>query len=262
MSDRLNSPPVFLLAFANDRNDQAQYLRNLPDELRQISGALDQAKSQGLCDYVSLANATLTEILDTFTKKEYRDRIAGFHFGGHANDFQLLLETNDGRVATADAAGLAAFLSRQLGLQLIFLNGCSTQRQVEALLDANIPMVIATSQAIKDDVAKEFASRFYRGLASGINVQAAYKEAEAAVRAQGDGNLRNLSWAGARPALDTIQEERWPWNLYIKKGAEIAGEWNLPEAVGNPFVRHPHSVARRSARRAFPVSQLVYASGR
>ncbi len=239
MSKQLSNPPVFLLAFANDRSDRAQYLRNLPEELREIRAALDQAKSQGLCDYVYLANATLTEILDTFTNSEYRNRIAGFHYAGHANDFQLMLETNDGRVATADAAGLAAFLSRQLGLQLVFLNGCSTRRQVEALLEANVPLVIATSQAIKDDVAKEFASRFYRGLASGINVQAAYREAEAAVRAQGDGNLRNLFWAGAQPALDTIQEERWPWDLYIKKGAEIAGEWNLPEAVGDPLFGIP-----------------------
>lgn len=231
--------PLFLLAFANANNDRAQYLRNLPDELREIKSALDQAKSQGLCDYVELSNATLSEILDTFTKPEYRNRISVFHYAGHANDFQLLLETNDGRVATADAAGLAAFLSTQLGLQLVFLNGCSTERQVDALVEANIPMVISTSQAIKDDVAKEFARRFYRGLASGINVRASYKEAEGAVRAQGDGNPRHLFWVGAQPALDKIQEERWPWNLHVKKGAEVAAEWSLPEAAGNPLFGIP-----------------------
>lgn len=239
MSDRLNSPPVFLLAFANDRNDRAQYLRNLPDELRQIREALDQAKSQGLCDYVYLPDATLKEILDTFTKNEYRNRIAVFHYGGHANSFQLMLETNDGRVATADAGGLAAFLSQQRGLQLVFLNGCSTQQQVEALLDANISMVIATSQAIKDEVATEFASRFYRGLAGGITVHAAYKEAEGAARTQGNGNVRNLFWAGAQPSLDKIQGERWPWDLYFKEGAENEGHWNLPETIGNPLFGVP-----------------------
>jgi len=233
------SPPLFLLAFANDRDDRVHYLRNLPEELRQITEALDRAKAQGLCDYIPLANATLKQILDTFQKAEYRNRIAVFHYGGHASSLQLLLETNDGRIATADASGLAAFLGQQRGLELVFLNGCSTQPQVEAFLDANVPMVVATSQAIDDEVAMEFASRFYRGLASGANVQSAYKEAEAAVRTTGNRVLRDLYWNGAQQAPANTQEDRWPWALYFKKGAETEGHWNLPETIGNPLFGLP-----------------------
>lgn len=234
----MNSPPLFLLAFANDRDDRAHYLRNLPEELRRITDSLDQAKAQGLCEYVYLANATLKQILDTFQKAEYRNRIAVFHYGGHANSLQWLLETAAGKAAAIDVAGLAAFLGQQRGLELIFLNGCSTRKQVEAF-EASVPMVIATSQAIDDQVAMEFASRFYRGLASGAHVQSAYKEAESAVQSAGNGNVRHLYHPGAQRAVAEIQEERWPWELYFKKGAESEGQWNLPETVGNPLFGVP-----------------------
>ena len=231
------SLPLFLLAFANDREDGARYLRNVPQELRQITEALEQAKSAGLCDYISIPNATLKQLLDTFQKTGYRNRITVFHYGGHANSLQLLFERDDGRTAVADARGLAAFLSQQRSLRLVFLNGCSTQPQVEALLDANIPTVIATSQAIDDGVAMDFASRFYRGLASGANIQSAYEEATAAARTASGGVTRHLYAIDAR--LNVIEEARWPWELRFKKGAETEGQWNLPEAVGNPLFGVP-----------------------
>lgn len=67
--------------------------------------------------------------------------------------------------------GLASFLGQQTGLELVFLNGCATQNQAQGLLDANVSTVIATSQAIDDRVAAEFASRFYRSLAGGASIQ-------------------------------------------------------------------------------------------
>ncbi|MEZ4471740.1 MAG: hypothetical protein R3F60_13265 [bacterium] len=44
-------------------------------------------------------------------------------------------------------------LSSQPGLQLVFLNGCSTEAQVRRLLDLGVPAVIATNRAIDDGVA-------------------------------------------------------------------------------------------------------------
>ena len=112
------------------------YLRNLPEEARNIRQALDTAKRNGLCDVVERPNATLKEILDVFQDPEYHNRIAVFHYGGHANGYQLLLESADGSTKTAHAGGLAAFLGQQTGLQLVFLNGCATQNQVQGLTDA------------------------------------------------------------------------------------------------------------------------------
>jgi hypothetical protein len=83
--------PVIFLAFANDKVDNARYLRNLPAELAGIREVLQKAKKAGLCEVVELANVTIKQLLDTF--QEYGDRIAVFHYGGHADGYQLLLET-------------------------------------------------------------------------------------------------------------------------------------------------------------------------
>ena len=57
MSDT-NQKPVIFLAFANDRDDTVRYLRNLPEEARQIRQPLQRARRDGLCELVELANAT------------------------------------------------------------------------------------------------------------------------------------------------------------------------------------------------------------
>ncbi len=92
--------------------------------------------------------ATEAKILEPF--REHRDRIAIFHFAGHANGYELLLESIKGETDVVKAQGFAQFLKQQQGLQLVFLNGCSTMQQVKDLHDAGIPAVIATSLAIDD----------------------------------------------------------------------------------------------------------------
>lgn len=95
--------PVIFLAFANERNDQVGYLRNLPQEARNIRKALDLARRNKLCDVVERSNSTLKDILEVFQDPEYRNRIAVFHYGGHANGYQLLLESAEGSTVAAHA---------------------------------------------------------------------------------------------------------------------------------------------------------------
>lgn len=227
--------PVILLAFANDRDDRARYLRNLPEEARRLRNTLAAAERAGLCQAVIRQNATVAEILDIFQQSEYRHRIAVFHYGGHAGSYELLLETPGGQPHTASAAGLAAFLGQQRGLEMAFLNGCSTQRQAQGLLDAGVPAVIATAQAIDDAAATEFAGRFYQGLAGGASLGAAFREAEAAVRTAHGDNPRNLY--PADKATDAA--DRWPWELTLRPGADAAAGWNLPDAAGDPLFGLP-----------------------
>ena len=87
MSDTTHKPVIFL-AFANDRDDTVNYLRNLPEEARQIREPLQRARRDGLCELVELANATADDIFRVFQDPEYRGRIAVFHYGGHANGYQ------------------------------------------------------------------------------------------------------------------------------------------------------------------------------
>ncbi len=117
MAARTNRPVIFL-AFANDRDDKAGYLRNLPDEARRLSAALRPAEQAGLCEVVVKQNCTASDIFIVLGDPRYRNRIAIFHYGGHANGYQLLLESPEGKAAASNAGGLASFLAQQQGFLL------------------------------------------------------------------------------------------------------------------------------------------------
>lgn len=89
------APPVVFLAFAHDRADKSRYLRNLPQEQRRVREATVAVEQAGLCEVVERANATVGEVLDVFQDARYRDRVAVFHFGGHAGSGVLLFESPD-----------------------------------------------------------------------------------------------------------------------------------------------------------------------
>ena len=233
----MNSVPVIFLAFANDRVEQARYLRNLPIELRQITEALEPAVEAGLCELVSITNATVTQIIDTFQKKRYKDRIALFHYGGHADGYRLLLESEDGGHEVAHGAGLVSFLSQQQSLQLIFLNGCSTEQQSQELVDEGIPIVIGTTSSIADDVATRLAYRFYSSIGNGAPIHRAWRESEDEINIRGgSANMRDF-------VMDFSEEgeiqEVIPWRFFVRDGAESAKDWNLPEAANNPLFALP-----------------------
>jgi len=127
--------PIVVLAFANDQEGH-QYLRELRNELRSLQEIFENAEQHGLCRLKLLPNADLGQILKVFT--ENRDLVTILHVAGHADSGRLLLESSDTGVASANAAGLATFLGQRRGLQLVFLNGCSTRAQVVGLLDAGL----------------------------------------------------------------------------------------------------------------------------
>lgn len=232
-----HSKPVILLTFANARDDRVLYLRNLPQEARWLRLALRRAERARLCQLVERSNATLGDILDVFQDPEYRNRIAVFHYGGHANGYQLLLESASGHSAVVDAGGLAAFLGQQRGLQLVFLNACSTEPQMEELLEAGVAAVLVTWRAVDDEVAKEFAGRFYVGLAGGAELQTAYEEAAGAIRAAYGSSTQAMWWVEAEEG--ETAEDCWPWRLYVREGAQVVETWNLPDAAGNPLFGLP-----------------------
>ncbi len=165
-----NKKPVIFLTFANDKQDDAMYLRNLPLELHNIREALQPAVQAGLCEVIERTAATVDQIFDIFQDPYYKDRIALFHYGGHASGTQLMLETLDGGHGASNSDGLVPFFGKQKGLQLVFINGCSSQEQALQMIDEGISAVVGTSQAINDTVATEISKRFYTGLASGLTI--------------------------------------------------------------------------------------------
>jgi hypothetical protein len=79
-------------------------------------------------------------------------------------------------------------------------------------------------------VATDLSERFYGGIANGATIAEAWGEAVEAVKIARGGVPGNVVRRGASDDPD-----RWPWELYPRRGAETAREWSLPKAADNPL---------------------------
>jgi len=231
----MSNVPVIFLAFSNDKETAGGYLRNLTKERNLIREALKTACTQAepLCELIVEPDVSLDRIFDIFQDINYRDRIAIFHYGGHADDYQLLLENSIGKKSYVDTDGLISFLSAQIGLELIFLNGCSTQAHAEELIAAGIPAVIGTTRKISDRAASSISERFYKGLGAGLNIQLAWQAASARARSE-----RSKVPKGAVIKLGN-RHGHLPWQIYYQLNPKKIKEWSLPKASGNALFGLP-----------------------
>lgn len=228
--------PIIFLAFANDQVEKDKRLQALAREQDELEKSLNLARMTGLCELVVKPNATVDNIIETF--QTYRNRICIFHFAGHANGYQILLEDREKLKQKAGGEALVDFFKRQKSLQLIFFNGCSTKKQAEELSEAGIPAVIGTHSSIPDDEAVVIARNFYRGLGGGASLDQAWQEAQSKFKMEGGGKR-------FRDAVFTRNKnghviDGLPWAIYYNKEKESRSKkWNLGEAVGNPLFSLP-----------------------
>lgn len=239
------NPPIIFMCFANEYHE-GRYLDNLVQEYKRLYAALSPVSanenpadsSNILCEVVVRQNVTISDIVDVFQNKMYRGRIAIFHYGGHADGYQLLLEGKDGENKAAHGAGLVSLLSKQDSLKLVFLNGCSTQKMAQDLVSRGVPAVIGTATAIADDVALNLSERFYKGLAQGLTLSGAWETAKDEVRTFMDSpsNYRSLYLE----SLQTVPD-RFPWDIEYKDDAakEVHANWNLPDVASQPLFGLP-----------------------
>jgi len=218
--------PVALLAFANP-NDQV-HLETVRKEIQQVKKELE---SEGYWEVVVCPNADIHSIRKKFHDCRKKTKpISVFHFAGHADASTLILLDPDGSRTSkrANKQGLAAFLKLQEGLQLVFLNGCSTDGHVDALSRAGIPAVVATSTDINDSAATEFAVQFYRSLSADSSIEDAFAEAESAVLTKEPAGSRKLT-IGDRPG----EMEAYPWSLTPAQPGAKGTQWKLSEHLHN-----------------------------
>lgn len=226
-----SAKPIIILAFANDQDD---YLRMIVRERKNIFKALQNYHDKGSIQVHKEENTSIDDGFGLFNR--YSDRIAIFHYGGHASGTHLQLEAG-GAAEMADATGLAQLLGQQKALQLVFLNGCATQDQVEKLFACGVKAVIATSVPIDDEMATEFAEQFYHALGAKATIQIAFQTAKAFVttrygKSKEVDEFRGLHWAGKKdsPAAGV------PWGLYVNDNGAEALEWKLPEAIEHQVI--------------------------
>jgi hypothetical protein len=214
--------PVFLFVFANPRRDLALN--------RETSGIRAALRSRRDIELVVLDHPALAEIEDAF--QERRHQIVAFHYSGHANGFQQMLESESGAEQKIQVAGFAQFLASQESLRFIFLNGCSTGGQVDDFFAAGVPCVLATTQDVADERATTFSLRFYSGLASGADLRTAYQEAVGSAKAQ-DNRLVLTDHSETRGIRVGLKRETpspaFPWQLHLQDD-QVAG-WTLDEEV-------------------------------
>ncbi|MEZ4774307.1 MAG: protein kinase [Bacteroidia bacterium] len=230
--------PVIFLAFANERS-QDGFLRKLTTEMKKIMNALEPAIQQGRCQLKILPSATQEEIAAVFQDEWYQDRIWIFHYGGHADEDELWLETDTGNNQSFFSLGLARFLGAQDGLKLVFLNGCATEEHGKLLLAEKIPAVIATSRKILDAQALQFSETFYHGLAGGASIQEAFQEAEGMLlgtygdKAFGKSEThRSIFWEDEEKVPESGD---LPWRLFLQENASwFPAQWRLFHELKEP----------------------------
>lgn len=232
----MTQPPVLFFAFANE---EARFLEYLKGESTAVHQALLPVDAKG---FVRVVREESTEIDELFRFFEaYKERMAVFHFAGHADGQRLNLEGQ-----AAGARQLARLIAEQKdSLRLVFLNGCATAGQVEQLHRLGIPVVIATRCAVEDPKAQAFAARFYSALANHYSLEGAFGHARAYLEIKfgqkaeiyrgAGGGQRNLTLPGSSQNSGRETEESFPWGLYVAEGAapDIL-QWKLPQYYTAP----------------------------
>lgn len=159
-----SAPPVALILFSNDLD---RFLPNVERERKAIEEALEHFDVSNRLKVITRSSVSIEEIFRLFAR--YRGRIVLFHFAGHATGEGLQLTRNFADQQLGQASGLAELFRMEVEqgkLQLVFLNGCSTQPQVEQLKAVGLPSIIATRHPINDEEAYQFAQQFYQRLAN------------------------------------------------------------------------------------------------
>ena len=211
--------PIVFLCFANQQEDR--YLELLKKESSSVNEILRHLEKRRFIQVKREESADTQDVISTIS--DFPDQISIFHYGGHAGD--TLLEFEDGE---GNASGLAKLLSGQTNMKLVFLNGCSTKKQVDLLLKLGIKAVIATSVKIPDPKAVAFATAFYKELSNRHTIKRAFEFAKDALEFQ----FRDTPEVQMRSGgfeFDEIEENtEIPWGLYYLDENQNELNWTLP----------------------------------
>ena len=202
--------PLIFSAFANTQRPGTPLLKALDEEEKGIEALLGGSKSP--FDHKRVTNANVQAIWEQILR--YKNRMVAFHYGGHADEKELILLNQQGQASSIAAKSLAGLLGTCPYLQLVFLNGCSTHKQVETLLEyPQIQYVIATQRDIEDHLATKFALQFYQSLNNGDNPQgdmrSAFEHARSYIHAHASHIGIELYTRNWNLTPTTLTRERW-----------------------------------------------------
>ncbi len=208
------SMKAIYLAFANSQKD---YLPSLSEEDSSISSILSEPAASGQLIIAREQHATTNKIIeDLFV---YQNNLFAFHFSGHADRDRLFMEDQQ-----SNAEGIVELLKKCPNLVFVMLNGCSTKGQVKGLLDAGIPVVIATSAPVEDRSATQFSIRFYQSLIEQKKtIQQSFEDGIAAAKVVSKSAITVFKGLGFRsePAQETL------WGIYSNPENTFYSDWRF-----------------------------------
>ena len=209
---------ILFFAFANDSTHPLPALQREDDELYRLltPRMLQQHFVVHRDSFTSLDKVAEYLVL-------FKEELVLFHYSGHADDASLLLDGEP-----AQAAGMAQLLGACPRLQLVVLNGCSTQAQIALLHKAGVPAVIGTHAPVNDDKAMHFSIRFYQALATGNNLGEAFDLAMGQVQAM-DGSITGYRAAAFSARPEVLDDAKW-----ILSADTEQQQWRLPSIPAIP----------------------------
>ncbi|MCB0632593.1 MAG: CHAT domain-containing protein [Saprospiraceae bacterium] len=227
----MNRKPVIVLCAANQASSPLSYPEQ---EIEAINQILYPLKRTDVIEIERPYGRSLQDLAYVFLNQ--KDGISIFHYAGHADSQAIFFPDK-----AAHSKGLARILGEQENLQLVFLNGCSTSGQVDALFKAGIKAVIGTYAPVGDRKALDFAKAFYNALASGRNLQQAFNFAKGIIEA-------DTSFSGA-PAIEFVtnrslspryeEQTELPWNLFVADEHREVLRWRLVEQRKSTWWKYP-----------------------
>lgn len=143
----------------------------LDEEIREIEHKLRAARLRDSFELKSRWAVRPSDLQDALLDEEPTI----VHFSGHGGGAAcLVLHSGDATDALVSAAALRTlFRVLKNNVRVVVLNACFSTEQAKTIVE-EIDFVVGMSDAIDDDAARIFAAAFYRGLAFGKSVQAAF----------------------------------------------------------------------------------------
>lgn len=161
---------VEILCFAADPLDGSLQLE---EDVRKIRRKVGTARHRRALRFDWHLAVRAEDMLDAMMEK--RPQIV--HFSGHGDGQGLLFLGPDGQPNHVHTDALRTLFEMLGGsVQLVLLSACTSRPQAEAIRDV-VGCAIGTVGEIPDEVAITFNAEFYRSIASGYSVQAAYDQA-------------------------------------------------------------------------------------
>jgi hypothetical protein len=228
------SKDVFLIAYANDQDNPIEKVKAEAEVIQDLL----KKNNEGEIEVHLIPDANVEKIWHFF--EQHYSRIIAFHFAGHANGSGIFLDKDQ----QATTAALAGLMMQAKKMKFVFLNGCATKPLVTYLHKAGVQSIIATSSAINDVTAYDFAVHFYSPLSSYWTIGAAFNFAKSFVITRPE-NARSFLTGLSRQIgipLDVEENGELPWGIYYNPAFNVEkdgdedlikelADWTLPDSV-------------------------------